>query len=171
MLVCLCACARVCVWEKEMERSLYWLKIEYAPCRMYQSYSRDSVLAVVELLCTCYMSSMVWSMENKAASLTTDTEFPLSHNCSDRADTWIPIVTQIHLLPRATLCPLSCEGLLHSCILCLVVLSFFVCVSELIPWNFYCGRVCPLIVIKSTCFASLSYISYVFHGEIIDWKN
>lgn len=133
--VCMCLHMCMCVCEKEIERLLYWLEIESAPCRLYQSYSRDSVLAVVELLCTCYMSSEVWSMENKAASQTTNSELPLSRNCSDCADTWIPIVTQIHLLPRATLCPLSCEGLLHSCILCLVLLSSFVCVSEFISWN------------------------------------
>lgn len=53
------AYVHVCVCEKEIERLLYWLEIEFAPCRLYQSYSRDSVLAVVELLCTCYMSSEV----------------------------------------------------------------------------------------------------------------
>lgn len=142
------------MWEGEREREVLQgergREKESVPHRVRESYSRDLVLAMEELLCTCYMSTKDWSMENKAASQKKPQMWAssLSLKRSDRptyTDTPTLTQTQTHLLPGATACPLSREGLMRSCSLCLSFLSLFsVRTSEFMSWNSWCSNVCVL---------------------------
>lgn len=74
----------------------------------------------------------------------------------------VPALTQTHPLPGATACSLSCEGLLHSCILCLSFSSLCLFMHHwILVTKFLMQHVCPCLLINLTFFHFLAYLEWI----------